>query len=449
MATVRESATIHAPRVGEDALSADAYLLWAAVSRKKPANAVRKFNHGISGWDYEGSFTDIILLLWPELSSNEAKDKMKAFRSDVYKYLRATKNAVCTSNFTKGRQVTWWISDVWTSSHTVTLIHSVQPKKSENKLTPHEAGEDREPEMVTTTNASVPYKQGRRERLAEEHDIMGQLTLEFITKEAGGEPITAIEVASLLDVHSTTGRKIVGELVVAGKLFGRYETTDERELRFGQPVRATPSTLYSHLNPVPPRTKREVVPGYTAEFNIKPEKVRSKGALEPIVFKVVNTRWQTVAQIADRIPRLDQANARTVLKRLVSKKLVESSMELDEVQNRYMQKYRLPGGKGQAARDEAQVETTYTDDDRLADQRGQLTNPLSEPKPFTPVIVESDEALVTSIQSLVTNYVQQFKKPAVDLDYVKQLERENGALRAEVDKLNGVLAPLRQLLQGS
>jgi len=47
MATIRDSAVIRMPKTEGDSLSADAYLLWKAVTSKKPANPQKRFHKGV------------------------------------------------------------------------------------------------------------------------------------------------------------------------------------------------------------------------------------------------------------------------------------------------------------------------------------------------------------------------------------------------------------------
>lgn len=435
MAQIKDMAHIRVPNAYQgESVPSGSYLVWQAVSHKKPDNPVVSYYKGIKGWEYRGSFTDVILLLWPNLSALHMKDKMRNFRSDIYKYLRATGNATCTSNFSNKHEIIWWVSDEWAvEKEPVVLTHAMTPTKREKNLTPKEAGEDRAPREVESRVGGG--------RLIEEHKVMAEMVCEFISREANNEPITAIEMAHLLDIHPTTGRMLGRELRENGKLFTRPETMDERELRFGERVRAMPSLLYSHINPVPPRTKREVVKGYVAVFNAPVSISRDKGSLEKRVLKAVHTRWQPVKEIAARVENISDPNTRAVLKRLIDKGLVQETKTYSGASGRRISVYRLPGGVGQQARETREAALV-------------VTKPKEEVKMgiVTPKIMDTD-SLIGGIQALVENFVEQVQPR--NSDYIEELERrlsdlsnENADLKAQVKKLNDVLAPLRSLLSG-
>jgi hypothetical protein len=97
-------------------------------------------------WRVEKPLSYFIHAVFPDLHAYEGG------RAPIYDFLRATTNAV---NISKDPSIdsehAWLIRDSWNDSATVLLFRSVSPDRIDQRaarLSPHEAGEDREPAPV-------------------------------------------------------------------------------------------------------------------------------------------------------------------------------------------------------------------------------------------------------------------------------------------------------------
>jgi len=101
---------------------------------------------GVLFWRVEKPLSYFIHAVFPDLHAYEGG------RAPIYDFLRATANAVNISKDpTVDSEHAWLIRDTWNENGTVLLFRSVSPDRIDQraaKLTPHEAGEDREPAPV-------------------------------------------------------------------------------------------------------------------------------------------------------------------------------------------------------------------------------------------------------------------------------------------------------------
>ena len=101
---------------------------------------------GVLFWRVEKPLSYFIHAVFPDLHAYEGG------RAPIYDFLRATANAVNISKDpTVDAERAWLIRDTWNESNTVLLFRSVNPDRIDQraaKLSPHEAGEDREPAPV-------------------------------------------------------------------------------------------------------------------------------------------------------------------------------------------------------------------------------------------------------------------------------------------------------------
>lgn len=468
MPKVMDMANIRGFTAGEsESVDSNAFLLWTAITGRKRSDASSRVWDDLSGWEYNGSLTSVIFSLWPALSHKDMERQLHNFRSDIYKFLKESGNARCLNpGRGTGRDVVWWIGDRWRPAGSfVTLIHTkAVPTAAEKRLTPHEAGEDRPPSEVTTNLAITtedtvnvrtkddPLKKSRDKR-TEEHVMLLEMAYEFLVKETDGQPVVSNEIASVLGVSVSTGRSLGTELVAAGRAYSRQETGDERAVRFGLPTKATASVMFSTIDPVPIRTKRQVVSGYTATVAPTGAEGIKHGQVSLSLLRYITTTYQPVHEIATKagitVPR-----ARGNLKLLLAKKLVEESYHRRNGSSR-MLSYRIPGGtRGLAIAREAQAKA-------LADAGAETIMPTkrvtshieqapakaaSAPKPK---LAGGMQDLMIDIENLVTRYAAQaVSNVAIDTTYIEELERKNSLLQTKVDELEGVLAPLRMFLGG-
>lgn len=454
----------------DDSVESNAYLLWLSINAKKPRDANSRYYQGRPGWEHPGSLTTAIFFLWPGLSSTSRERELHNFRSDLYVYLRRTVNARCLQRgHPNGSNVLWWIADEWQASpSSVTLIHSkpVTSTSSEKRVTPEEAGEDRKPTAVISHPAQKKTEDTMARKLSEKQQkgftkhqqemkdkrkMLVEMAYDFVSKETGGQPVVCDEIASVLDVHSSTGRSLAKELVANGRFYTRLETKDERATRFGEPSRASMAAIYSTINPVPPRTARQVC-SYLAVREPPTGKNPdiSRHNIESVVLQSISTSYQPVFQLADRTG-IPLTTTRAVLKNLLKKGLIEEKYHSTDGGPKLIS-YRLPGGTrggGVAARNQYIAASVKQSPSRgsmpASAQQAPVLAPLNaEVLPQSGNGAPDIRLLMIAIQNLVTQYVSTVKP---DTTHIEQLEWENTQLKAQVTKLEATLAPLRQLQQ--
>lgn len=112
------------------------------------------------GWRWDGVFTEVMTTLWPSLSGllgaarNRTDDEVQAgaFRNLVSSYLRYSHNAICINKHGRdaaGRRAPeWFISGQWNDAQPQRPPKPQRDQRlaspAERKLTPAEAGEDRQ-----------------------------------------------------------------------------------------------------------------------------------------------------------------------------------------------------------------------------------------------------------------------------------------------------------------
>lgn len=268
MVTIRDQARVTMSGIRDGStIEEQARLLWESVHRWCRQSKAQRVG---AGYRYVGSLQQHVLSLWPEQSTSNA-EKLSEFTRPIYAYLRATNNAVCEAP--RAHPPIWWISDIWAGAPVPSRepdFQEAEHLRQEAKVTPAEAGEDRSPAPIFLSVGGpmpAPVPAPFLEQVAkrtEEHNLLLELTQEFLTNLP--QPVVAAEVAHVFDISSGSARDCLNELVKAGKLFAREETTEERRIRFGGPARAMHAQLYSGVNPVPPRTERIAVDGYLNEL---------------------------------------------------------------------------------------------------------------------------------------------------------------------------------------
>ena len=148
------------------------------------------------------------------------------------------------------------------------------------------------------------------------------------------QPLSVTEIMDLLTqnlqrkFHDSAVRYALADLIEAGKLFDRTETTDERSLRAADSkIRNIRAKLYSVQNPVPPRTELEAVPGSILHdsFGIPWSKKKAK-AKEDILLEEVDVV---------SIPTLSMAGSPVIdmlIEKIVAERTKEIIQELEKTQ---------------------------------------------------------------------------------------------------------------------
>lgn len=144
---------------GAETVEQQAWLVWrtlrTACERRGTAEA--KAYQGVPGHQLSISLNGVIQALWPEWTLMERKE-FSDKTQPIYTYLKTSGNARCLRN--PGRDSSdlpvWWLRDEWFGGQAIVvpaLHHPRDPDRSrrEARLTPTEAGEDREPAPVVVT----------------------------------------------------------------------------------------------------------------------------------------------------------------------------------------------------------------------------------------------------------------------------------------------------------
>lgn len=134
----------------EDDIQTQAWMLWSHMRDKDTEATPLKDQPGYS---WTGSIHELVLDLWPSLPSQRTDPVTAKMRTSLVTYLRDTGNVICLQKGNMHRQSVWWLRD--TFSYDPPKPAPPTPKElastyAERKLTPHEAGEDREPALVET-----------------------------------------------------------------------------------------------------------------------------------------------------------------------------------------------------------------------------------------------------------------------------------------------------------
>lgn len=456
MVRVSDAATVTARALGtkdDESVESRAYLVWQRAQRN--ITATESTPDGIV---YHGNLTSVILNLWPELSAADRHNDLERFRSEIYAYLRVTKNAVCTKRSARGSQVEWLLSAQW-NIPTGAVVLSVPvraPLKlthTEKKLTPHEAGEDRVPAPVTvrfvapptpgaeddvqspipavqpvkedevTATLEAPAQTGNAAtQQAERHREILELIKMSLAEQK--EPMTYDELAADVGISPSTARQAITELVAAGTAFSRTETKAERAIRFGGDVSSKRSTLLSSQNPVPARKSRQLIAGVVA--SAAPRTPAPKFSRDAAVLRTMRSdRWERGRAIITRA-KVPSGSSTMVFQRLIEQGHIE--MKTKKVGNdpnvRFYRKIAV-----------AKV----------------TPEPVSTPQADIAPAPQSTTVNGKSVKTRAVEAVETLLSEVLGGDLVvenSKLRAENETLKARVAELEAVLRPLQNVLGG-
>lgn len=121
-----------------------AWLVWSAA-QLRAANVIQE-RDGVKGQVYTGPLATVIWELFPEQAGLPSDDR-DAYQKEIRTYLRGSNNAVCTNS--NPINPVWWIRSQWNDRINTSAPPRYVASSGERKLSPREAGEDREPGVVT------------------------------------------------------------------------------------------------------------------------------------------------------------------------------------------------------------------------------------------------------------------------------------------------------------
>lgn len=151
MATFKDIARVTArgrdlPDISEGELKTNAWLVHQLILSKAQQGNYRRISfEGIPGLEWIGYAASAMRDLWPAIPSRREDDSpaQLAVRA-VSRYLTSTKNMVCLDHG-PDRQSRWFVREEWNDSPPAGGLRST---RRELRVTPQEAGEDREPAPV-------------------------------------------------------------------------------------------------------------------------------------------------------------------------------------------------------------------------------------------------------------------------------------------------------------
>lgn len=165
--------TLDGHSIEDEDLDSMACLVHAAALRRAQDDGHRTQWNGTVGWTLPCTMAEIILSLWPEnrlpngrLDGDWAKP--------LYVHLKGTGSVV----HIRQEGAPWWIRESYSSGVPV-MRHVGTRTRAEARLTPAEAGEDREPGDVTVTKTKKTMKPGRRMLDGDPKDAILSVLLEY------------------------------------------------------------------------------------------------------------------------------------------------------------------------------------------------------------------------------------------------------------------------------
>jgi len=339
----RISSTARVSVTGRDAAEArDAaieqkcWMVWArAHSLLSEGGAKPQSLEGVAGIAGELNLRGVVARLWPELGGKDQRPELDAFIAPIYEYLKKSGNARCVLQPApgSGKRPVWWIRSEWREVLAIHIGMSTRTEESymtkqEKRLTPTEAGEDRqpapvdirfmEPPSLTKSTEAVDKLRPYLEKRSREHvDLVGMVQLVL---EDSSQPLTALELQQYLErelnyvYEITTIRNAIKELLAAKKISSRKESPDERNLRAGGTATGAHAMLYwAPAGEVPARTEREAVTGVILEVDWA---ARSERPVSTVSGPVEAGLAEIAAAVSDLVEREVAAKASGLAKLL-------------------------------------------------------------------------------------------------------------------------------------
>jgi hypothetical protein len=305
-----------------DELREKAWMVWKAVRRDIDGGVLKPigqqaFTDGGHGLLVQTSLRKYVRTLWPSIHAVD----LETFSAPIYSYLRATENARCVNPQGKPAPL-WLVREEWNPVQTVQVAvghhEPTEVERAEARLTPEEVGEDREPAPVAVRREAPVTPTDERNENVE---------LCVYAVEQYDQPVTAAEVAEDTGLHQTTCLKALQLATEHKRLFMRYETTEERRLRWNGRPKGTPSYLFSNKNPVPERTQQVVV-GIPLEPLAYEDEYRTEDLIARMRARTkadIPSRWRTLDQWMEYLGEAERERHR--LSNMMSRMVNEGHLE--------------------------------------------------------------------------------------------------------------------------
>jgi predicted transcriptional regulator len=225
----------------EDPVENRGYALWLSCQGKirtsKAPKALGPEDRGVGdvmGYEVKVNLKRKCFDLWPGLNQMD-RASQDSFISEIYAYLRASGNAICVRKPGLGEHgiPLWWMREHWNDVKAAHIFRPTELTSREKRLTPTEAGEDRDPQPVTVRQRQEA--EAARQAAAEAASPAATATktedrramiLELIKKSP--QPLYQREIADGLGLTSLTVGRLLRELEEKGKVHRREESKGER-----------------------------------------------------------------------------------------------------------------------------------------------------------------------------------------------------------------------------
>lgn len=222
----------------DDPIENKGYALWLACQGKiRTSKAVKTpgpADRGVGdvmGYEIEVNLKRKCFDAWPGLNQMD-KASQDSFTSEIYAYLRASGNAICTRKPGLGEHgiPLWWLREHWNDVKAAHVFRPTQLTDREKRLTPQEVGEDREPAPVSVRQREEA--EARREAAAaNQQPAAPAATREeqiLAVVKASPQPLYQREIAEAVNLTSLTVGRLLRELEGKGKVYRREESKGER-----------------------------------------------------------------------------------------------------------------------------------------------------------------------------------------------------------------------------
>lgn len=224
----------------EDPLENRGYALWIACQGKIRTTKAQKVpgpaDRGVAdvmGYEIEVNLKRKCFDLWPGLNQMD-KPSQDSYISEIYSYLRQSGNAICVRKPGLGEHgiPLWWLREHWNDVKAVGVYRQTELTRAEKRLTPEEAGEDRDPMPVTVRQREE--EAARREAAAAESPALMDAKIKTRAEQilavikSSPQPLYQREITEATDLTSLMVGRILRELQEEGKVYRRQEGRGER-----------------------------------------------------------------------------------------------------------------------------------------------------------------------------------------------------------------------------
>jgi predicted transcriptional regulator len=214
-----------------DPLENRGFALWVSCQGKIKTSKLPLVNGpadrgvgSVKGYEVEVNLKRKCFDLWPGLNQMD-RASQDSFTSEVYSYLRASGNAICVRKPGLGEHgiPVWWMRAEWNDVKAVGIFKQTELTDRERRLTPAEAGEDREPAPVT-----VSKREQQRQNDANRTAVRTNRDRILELIKGASQPIYQREIVDALQVNTIDVGRALRSMLAEKQIYRRLETRGER-----------------------------------------------------------------------------------------------------------------------------------------------------------------------------------------------------------------------------